>query len=83
MSGKFTERFGASSPDTRNMDTLMRQAKALRCKPLTPQYIEFVAGNMERIAEDYFIIFQKMYEARKELMDIRDNIDGFFRKEEE
>ena len=66
MSGPFTERFKASSPDSRNMDTLFKQAKALRERAATDsEYVEFVAKNMERVAEEYASCFEKMQEARR------------------
>lgn len=71
--GQFSERFRASSPDSRNMDTLVKHAKALRARAATdPDYVEFVAKNMERIAEEYAECFEKMREARQVVFATRD-----------
>lgn len=78
---KYTQRFNASSPDTRNMDVLERQAAGLRERATSsthPDYVEFVATNMERIAADYAAVFQKMIAANKLLLDMRDQIADHF-----
>lgn len=75
---KYMERFHHSSPDTRNMDTMLRQAAGLRKRADDPEYIEYVATNMERIAEDYANVYEKMIEARAILLKFRDITADYF-----
>lgn len=43
-----------STPDTRNIDTLRRQAKRLLKRAANePDYVAFVAQNMMRIADEF------------------------------
>ena len=73
----YSKRFGLSCPNTRNMDTMMRQAAGLRKRASTdPEYVEFVAQNLERIAEDYAKCYQGMTEARAALMAIQEMTIG-------
>lgn len=69
-----------STPDTRNMDTLRKQAKRLRVmaenhqvrdiKPVEMDDVRFIAQNMERVADDYAKCARQRNEARAHLLQI-------------
>ncbi len=56
----------------------MRQAEGLRKRAGDADYVEFVATNMERIAGEYAETFQKMIDANKLLLHIKDEINSKF-----
>jgi hypothetical protein len=73
-SDKYADKFRASTPDTRNMDTLCRQAKRIRAlssDSSNKDKYEFIADNMERIAEEYSESYTKMCEARALIFDLK------------
>lgn len=61
------------------MDTLMRQASGIRKKTDDPTYIEFVAKNMERIAEEYAELYQKFMVSNELLIEIQEKIEIRFK----
>lgn len=75
----FSTRLGMSTPDSRNMDTMARMAKGLRSRMRVAQdlddmrdYVEHVATNLERMAEDYYTTMQAMVAARTALIAVQE-----------